>query len=1231
MAATSAETSAASASADTVTLPSSLSSLSATAASSSEVDLAWTDVTGATGYEIDWKDADGNWEAIDAVDAPAATYADTGLDDGTAYTYQVIPYNGSGDADGTNPSASATTPLLAPANVAAVALSSTSIEIVWDDQSASENGFEVQRPTNGTTFTNLGSTAAGVTDYTDTTAAADTEYWYQVESTNSAAGSSAPSASAGATTPATPVSDAGPATPSLTAAAVSSSEIDITTSAPSDGSHLELEEQGPDDDNFAVVNVTPTSSDGTLTYAVTGLAPSTYYSFRLRADLNGLESYSSAADATTQDSGGSYDPSIPVPYDLTATSSSTPDSLNLQFQWDGDPADTTIRGGDDQFVDQIKILTPADPYGVLTGVWASPGQSGEAIGGSITDDGQVTANNATIAYPGFAVEVRVDASTEDGSDASAWSGWIKATVPGPLMQAPQNLTVTDAGGGQFTASWDADDDPYYSSPSNYDEGAVPAVNYALYGVDNHNVVWPVDQSDYNATSSTFTPPAPNIVKYFVVASQGEGQSGYSNYAYTPGETPTPAAPQNLSATPYSDGTSAGIRLLWDNDSDNETGFTIQRSTSADFSTDLQTFTVGADVTSYVDTTGTDDTSVQPGTTYYYQVEATNGSGETSSAFSNTASAAVTLPTVSVTAVDPDAEADDPAGQPEDGYLDFSRTGDDSSALTANVSYDGSTAVAGEDYSGTLPATVTFPAGQQSVVVPVAPAPTDPDISSFLDASVTSGSGYDAGSGEAQLDLIGEGPTVTLGDGSSNIILQGSSDGTTNLQQLSLNFPKPPPTDATLTLTLSADAASDVVLWTSDTHTTKVQFDAGSATTITWSAGANIPSTIWVGAIHGSSAVGDISFTLQESDPGAGGGPPVVSAPSTTKPATAIRIEINSDNDPNPGEPTGDITGKTRDWLVGQYAEMTATVDAPAALTAGGISYSWTVPGQAYYDYYVGPPTEIVPQDGQPIELTTRNGKLEKEIEFFWGSVSHPPDSDEVSVSATFGRSSYSASTTYNVYSPWVYSDKVVMAPPGINSAGTTMGLQAIPGLKLDGQDVGISATNSIGMPEGFVGTGTWYYVQLVLADNEVATDRNGGQHYGHWFGRSGLDNTYPYEAVSPWYPLSAGWPTSVVGTFDDDPSTPLGFWSVFQRDAIDFEAQTTIMFVPPGVGSRPVPLADMKWGYRMAVALTLQANANGLHAVDVSAPAQQPYFNPSAIYGFPTWSGVIYNGNFPRS
>jgi hypothetical protein len=86
----------------------------------------------------------------------------------------------------------------------------------------------------------------------------------------------------------------------------------------------------------------------------------------------------------------------------------------------------------------------------------------------------------------------------------------------------------------------------------------------------------------------------------------------------------PSAPSNLVASASS--LNASISLFWTDNSDNEIGFSIERSlsSSSGFS---QIATVGANVTTY------DDSGLIPFTTYYYRVRAFNGAG--SSAYSNT--------------------------------------------------------------------------------------------------------------------------------------------------------------------------------------------------------------------------------------------------------------------------------------------------------------------------------------------------------------------------------------------------------------------------------------------------------------------------------------------------------------------------------------------------------------------------------------------------------------------
>jgi predicted phage tail protein len=88
---------------------------------------------------------------------------------------------------------------------------------------------------------------------------------------------------------------------------------------------------------------------------------------------------------------------------------------------------------------------------------------------------------------------------------------------------------------------------------------------------------------------------------------------------------TPTAPTNLTATAVS---RSQINLTWTDNSSNETGFKIERSTNGTSFTQIAT--VGAGVTSYA------STGLQKNRTYYYRVRATNGAGD--SAYSNVASA-----------------------------------------------------------------------------------------------------------------------------------------------------------------------------------------------------------------------------------------------------------------------------------------------------------------------------------------------------------------------------------------------------------------------------------------------------------------------------------------------------------------------------------------------------------------------------------------------------------------
>jgi hypothetical protein len=69
---------------------------------------------------------------------------------------------------------------IAPTGLSASAASSSQINLTWSDNSDNEGGFEIERSSDGVTFNPIATTAANVTDYSDTGLAADTTYHYRV-------------------------------------------------------------------------------------------------------------------------------------------------------------------------------------------------------------------------------------------------------------------------------------------------------------------------------------------------------------------------------------------------------------------------------------------------------------------------------------------------------------------------------------------------------------------------------------------------------------------------------------------------------------------------------------------------------------------------------------------------------------------------------------------------------------------------------------------------------------------------------------------------------------------------------------------------------------------------------------------------------------------------------------------------------------------------------------------
>jgi hypothetical protein len=153
----------------------------------------------------------------------------------------------------------------------------------------------------------------------------------------------------------------------------------------------------------------------------------------------------------------------------------------------------------------------------------------------------------------------------------------------------------------------------------------------------------------NSQSYQDTLAVPNTTySYVLVAFNAQGESVTCPVTVTTpvGSTPAPAAPTNLTATAIS-GTQ--INLAWQDNSDNETGFQIQRKEGVNGAYG-PIHTTGIGVTSY------QDLGVMPGRQYFYQVRAQGAGGF--SAFSNEANATTpqaedtTPPQITNVTVDP---------------------------------------------------------------------------------------------------------------------------------------------------------------------------------------------------------------------------------------------------------------------------------------------------------------------------------------------------------------------------------------------------------------------------------------------------------------------------------------------------------------------------------------------------------------------------------------------------
>jgi len=163
--------------------PSAVTRLELTSTTQTQIVLDWIETSGEIGYRIE-RSSDGiTYTTLGSVAANIPSYTNNSLTNATTYFYRVTPTSSLGD--GVPAIISGATRMAQVTNLAFTSIVGNSIALTWTDITT-ETGYLVQRSTNGTSFSDLTTLAAGTVTYTDTTVTVGNEYYYRVLGTDGA-------------------------------------------------------------------------------------------------------------------------------------------------------------------------------------------------------------------------------------------------------------------------------------------------------------------------------------------------------------------------------------------------------------------------------------------------------------------------------------------------------------------------------------------------------------------------------------------------------------------------------------------------------------------------------------------------------------------------------------------------------------------------------------------------------------------------------------------------------------------------------------------------------------------------------------------------------------------------------------------------------------------------------------------------------------------------------------
>jgi fibronectin type 3 domain-containing protein len=538
--------------------PSSLSAKPGNAASS----LTWSPVTGATSYKVYRQSSNGSWgSALATVNAPITGYTNTGLSNGTSYTYRVTAVSSGGEG-APSPTATATPSSTLPVTPSGLKATNgpASVKLAWNANKTVPASYRVYRENqDGTWPSTATATVEGtITSFTDQYLTPGTTYVYRVSAIDSSGHESA--LSSGVT--GVPTKPSAPTTPSLTATAGPAQVVLAWTASISQGVLNGYYIYRMNSNGTWPSGPTATVSPSTLSYTDGGLTPGTKYTYKVQSfDAYGqVSAFSSTASAT---------PTLPPPPAPPATLTANAGNASVALAWSS--------------------VTGAASYRVYRqnadGTWPTTALATVSSTAASYTDTTVT-NGTKYTYRVTAVDTYGQQSL-----ASPTASATPLAAPG----APTGLTATP-GNTTVSLSWNA---------------VNTSATYRVYR-QSPDGTWPTTPlATVSSPITSYTDGGLTNGKnytYRVTAVNSGGESPPSSTASATPVPPPPAPPLGLAATAGN----AQVSLTWQA-VPGVAGYDLYRQNSDGSWPTAPLATVNAPTTSYTDATTAN------GSTYTYRV------------------------------------------------------------------------------------------------------------------------------------------------------------------------------------------------------------------------------------------------------------------------------------------------------------------------------------------------------------------------------------------------------------------------------------------------------------------------------------------------------------------------------------------------------------------------------------------------------------------------------------